>query len=1377
MKNYVKRLIALLVTLVMVLGLFPTAAFAETPAGSDSSEEVHVFTAEDNAILDEDVFARIEAVKSETSRTSGVSIGTMTEADYVAMLPQVIEAVESSETYVPGTLQQNGSFLVWQTTVGMPCCFSPRMEAELHNTQNDPSPEQAAQIEAEAEALLELVSEPMGGGAISPDIGLIQPYWESSSSYADSSFLNYSPAYKTMWQNLYTTTGGAGVRYSMTNANVDNIAATMARCGLVIWDSHGTTDYESGYDYTSRANSSYLCLTTNAGVTSADTAPQTGNFGTYYHAITGSGYAYVDGTCIANHMNSNAPHSLLYMGICLGMATAGLHAPLRAKGVEVAYGYSQSVTFVGEKAYMQNILGHVREGDTFAAAVKKAKESLGPWDSYSSYPTIGQARANYAAFPITVSSEDSYPGQGNVDDLQTVYSSWILQGETFEINAVPNNADWGSVSVLGYTVTAAPSVGYYTVDAVVTEGEATITRTGTNTFYVEPTTDCAVQVNFAAKTPATVTYVSSGTEVGTANTYVGDDVILPSEVTEVPEWTFVGWATDHISVTTDKPVFYKPGTSYTVTSENVTLFAVYKHVEGNGGLCYRLVTEAPDDWEGRYVISSGKNASMTVMQGVAGDDRIESTGSCNASFSGTGITLDDDLLRDVDELYIFNVEKHGSAYSFQNADKGTYLSIDSMYLWVHTNYSSSYANWNLTANANGVVMKVTSGDSYPYLAFSSGKFVAANSSSSTVQLWQEISDGTSYYWTDPVVEPHEHQMTAYPEVAPTCATDGNIAYWRCSVCYKYFSDEAGENEITLESTVLPATGAHTFGDWVSNNNGTHKNTCTVCGLTTSENCTYEETVTPPTPLEQGFTTHTCTVCGYSYSDSFTPALGLDYTVSFSVPDGCVQPAEMISNTNTGITLPTVAAPEGYKFLGWVETPCDNAQTRPEGILTGHYVASSDITLYALFRYFVGDGTGVYGFELVTEAPEDWTGSYVVTYKKDNGLYLLTGIDAGSYESASSGGSTAFADAGVQLSNTLLTKVDDPYVFEVEEQGSGWSIRNMEKGTFLQNKNGVIKAAASYSANNCDWTLTPGDNSSVVIRNTGVNSYPYVNYNASKNFFWAASKADRNIHLWRENVAGTYYWTTDIVETDLVDLYFVDQDDNAEVYLYASGDGTENAPFPGVLATAQGVDENGDNWYKLTLDRMVYSGVIFSDGTAANQIALTDLGENRAIVYYISGGAASLGTDLWPAPPAEVAATCTEAGSVTYTGLLTGVTHVTQIPALGHDFGAWTETTAPTCTADGEQTRTCSRCDAAETQPVSALGHDLTDHEAQTPTCTEVGWNAYQTCSRCDYTTYEELPALGHDLTDHEAQVPNCTEIGWNAYQTCSRCDYTTYEQV
>lgn len=57
----------------------------------------------------------------------------------------------------------------------------------------------------------------------------------------------------------------------------------------------------------------------------------------------------------------------------------------------------------------------------------------------------------------------------------------------------------------------------------------------------------------------------------------------------------------------------------------------------------------------------------------------------------------------------------------------------------------------------------------------------------------------------------QHQMQKIEEVQATCTEDGNIEYWHCSVCGKFFSEENGSREITVDETVVKAMG-HAFID-------------------------------------------------------------------------------------------------------------------------------------------------------------------------------------------------------------------------------------------------------------------------------------------------------------------------------------------------------------------------------------------------------------------------------------------------------------------------------------------------------------------------------------------------------------------------------------
>ena len=131
MSKHFKRLMSLLLTLVMILGAIGLNANAAGNKADARLDDAHVYTEAENALLENDVFALISSAQADAAQAMG-GIGSLTEADYINMVPSVISAIKSSKTYVKGSLQQNGNFLVWQTTTGIPCCYDPRMEAKLH---------------------------------------------------------------------------------------------------------------------------------------------------------------------------------------------------------------------------------------------------------------------------------------------------------------------------------------------------------------------------------------------------------------------------------------------------------------------------------------------------------------------------------------------------------------------------------------------------------------------------------------------------------------------------------------------------------------------------------------------------------------------------------------------------------------------------------------------------------------------------------------------------------------------------------------------------------------------------------------------------------------------------------------------------------------------------------------------------------------------------------------------------------------------------------------------------------------------------------------------------------------------------------------------
>lgn len=120
----------------------------------------------------------------------------------------------------------------------------------------------------------------------------------------------------------------------------------------------------------------------------------------------------------------------------------------------------------------------------------------------------------------------------------------------------------------------------------------------------------------------------------------------------------------------------------------------------------------------------------------------------------------------------------------------------------------------------------------------------------------------------------EHTIKKVEAKAATCTEDGNIEYWYCSVCGKYFADEALTEEITQEDTIIKALG-HNFDDMWSADHDSHWHKCTICGAETDKSAHSFKWVIDKeaTKTEKGFKHEECSVCGYKKSQIEIPATG------------------------------------------------------------------------------------------------------------------------------------------------------------------------------------------------------------------------------------------------------------------------------------------------------------------------------------------------------------------------------------------------------------------------------------------------------------------------------------------------------------------------
>lgn len=171
-----------------------------------------------------------------------------------------------------------------------------------------------------------------------------------------------------------------------------------------------------------------------------------------------------------------------------------------------------------------------------------------------------------------------------------------------------------------------------------------------------------------------------------------------------------------------------------------------------------------------------------------------------------------------------------------------------------------------------------------------------------VQFWGRTFYTDEFNLTGVTVEPHDpsHKLTHVAKKEPACGTAGNVEYWTCSICNRYFSDAAGENEIAKSNLIIPAE-SHEWGEvsYTPNKSKTYVTASRKC-----EKCGYRETRGAVLTLR--IVNATCTTMGLktytsgSFGDTdiaawrtteYTPAIDHDWD----------EPAYFWSADNTQVT--------------------------------------------------------------------------------------------------------------------------------------------------------------------------------------------------------------------------------------------------------------------------------------------------------------------------------------------------------------------------------------------------------------------------------------------------------------------------------------------
>ena len=150
--------------------------------------------------------------------------------------------------------------------------------------------------------------------------------------------------------------------------------------------------------------------------------------------------------------------------------------------------------------------------------------------------------------------------------------------------------------------------------------------------------------------------------------------------------------------------------------------------------------------------------------------------------------------------------------------------------------------------------------------------------------------------------------------------------------------------------------------------------------------------------------------------------------------------------------------------------------------------------------------------------------------------------------------------------------------------------------------------------------------------------------------------------------------------------------------------------------------------------------------------------------------------------AAIAATCETAGKTEGSHCSvcnTVIKAQTTVAALGHSWDNGKVTKAATCTTAGTKTYTCTRCKKTRTETIAATGHKAVKDAAVAATCETAGKTEGSHCSVCNTVIKAQTitAALGHSWDNGKVtKAATCTTAGTKTY-TCTRCKKTRTETI
>ncbi|MDE7087374.1 MAG: hypothetical protein K2O67_04195, partial [Clostridia bacterium] len=577
-------------------------------------------------------------------------------------------------------------------------------------------------------------------------------------------------------------------------------------------------------------------------------------------------------------------------------------------------------------------------------------------------------------------------------------------------------------------------------------------------------------------------------------------------------------------------------------------------------------------------------------------------------------------------------------------------------------------------------------------------------------------------------------MTRTDAVAPGCTTPGNKAYWQCSICENYFSDEVGITEVELESTVIAATGHDYATAWTTDIDN-HWHVCNNgCGVKDSDGAHTGGTATCTQKA-------TCTVCSTQYGE----LAAHDLVHHEAKSPKCTEVGWNAYDTcnNCDYTTYVEIAATGHTKGDWIEdkaSTCTEEGTKHKECTVCH--TTLETGTIDMIPHTPGDAATCTTAQTCTKC------NAVITAAKGHDYAAAWTTDGTNHWHVCNNGCGVKDSEGEHTGGTANCQQKATCTVCSQQYGE-------LGGHVLEHHEAKSPKCTEVGWNAYDTCKLCDHTTYVEISATG--------HTASD---WKEDKAptcteEGNKHK-ECTVCNTTLETGTIPKTghNYSDEWTTDGSNHWHVCANNCGIKGSNAAhgFAWVIDKAATFTETG-----LRHEACPTCGLTRNENT----VIPVKTCEHNNTEYH-----------------AKVPATCVKKGTVEYKYCpdcqknldMSDVELEDLEIAIDPDnhvaWGAWQTETAATCKEKGTEKRVCADCSHEETRElaINPDAHDLIHHEAQAATCLEKGWNAYDTCSRCDYTTYSETAALGHNFGEWETvKEATFTEDG-EKKRECSRCD-------